>query len=96
MKATIAPNVSVALQILHAANLYEKTFGVLTFCDELGRKHARKLEPWVRNPGDGQGALKLEPWAGWQPLMRRRRMSREMQWCMKTTTRDCGHRPLRS
>ena len=64
VKATNAPNVSVALQILHEANLYEKTFGVFTFSDDLGRKHARKLEQWVRNPSDGQGAVELEPW-GW-------------------------------
>ena len=51
VKASNAPNVSVALQILHEANLYEKTFEVLTFCDELGRKHERKLEQWVYNPG---------------------------------------------
>ena len=64
VKSTIAPNVSVALQILHEANLYEKTVGVFTFCDELGRKNARRLEQWVRKPSDGQGAVALEPW-GW-------------------------------
>jgi hypothetical protein len=50
VKATIAPNISVALQLLHEADVCEKTFGVFTFCDELGRKNARRLEQWVRKP----------------------------------------------
>jgi hypothetical protein len=50
---------SALVQILHQANLYEKTFGVFTFSDDLGRKHARKLEQWVRNTRDGQGAVEL-------------------------------------
>ena len=64
VKATTAPNVSVALQILHEENVYKKTFGVFTFCDELGHKNGRRLEQWVRKPSDGQGAVALEPW-GW-------------------------------
>jgi len=54
VKATSAPNASVAMQILHDANLYAKTFGVFTFCDELGVKNGRRLKQWVRTPGEGQ------------------------------------------
>jgi hypothetical protein len=64
VKATIAPNLSDALGILHKSDLYKKTLGVFTFCDELGRKNARRLEQWVREQSDGQGAVALEPW-GW-------------------------------
>jgi len=63
VKATIAPNLSDALRILHESNLYTKTLGVFTFCDELGHKNARRLEQWVKR-SDGQGAVALEPW-GW-------------------------------
>ena len=45
-------------------NLYSKTFGVFTFCDELGKRNARRLKQWIRNPSEGQGALALEPY-GW-------------------------------
>jgi len=64
VKATIAPNLSDALRILHESNLYEKTLGVFTFCDELGKKNARRVEQWVKRSADGQGAVALEPW-GW-------------------------------
>jgi hypothetical protein len=64
VKATIAPNLSDALGILHKSNLYKKTLGVFTFCDELGKKNARRLDQWVREQSDGQGAVALEPW-GW-------------------------------
>jgi hypothetical protein len=63
VKATIAPNLSDALRILHESNLYKKTLGVFTFCDELGPKNARRLEQWVKR-SEGQGAVALEPW-GW-------------------------------
>jgi hypothetical protein len=63
VKATIAPNLSDALRILHESNVYKKTLGVFTFCDELGPKNARRLEQWVKR-SDGQGAVALEPW-GW-------------------------------
>ena len=53
VKATSAPNSSVAMQILHEANLYTKTFGVFTFCDEIGPKHARRLKQWVCEPSKG-------------------------------------------
>ena len=64
VKATTAPNTSVSMQLLHEANLYSKTFGVFTFCDELGVKNARRLKQWIRNSSDGQGAVALEP-HGW-------------------------------
>ncbi len=64
VKANLAPNQSDALGILREANLYDKTFGVFTFCDELTAKTARRLQQWVRHPSDGQGAVALEPW-GW-------------------------------
>jgi hypothetical protein len=64
VKATAAPNTSVAMQLLHEANLYSKTFGVFTFCDELGKKTSRKLNQWIRSPSEGQGAVALEPY-GW-------------------------------
>jgi hypothetical protein len=47
VKATERPNGSEALRILSEANLYNKTFGVFTFCDELTAKTARRLEQWV-------------------------------------------------
>lgn len=31
VKATSAPNASLAMQVLHDANLYRRTFGVFTF-----------------------------------------------------------------
>jgi len=53
IKATSPPNASIALRILHEADAYAKTFGVFTFCDELGIKNARRLKDWVRDPTKG-------------------------------------------
>ena len=44
VKATRAPSTSHAMQILHEADLYPKTFGIFTFCDELGVKNADRLK----------------------------------------------------
>ena len=54
VKATGAPNTSSAMQILHEANLFSKTLGVFTFCDELGIKNVRRLREWASNSSEGQ------------------------------------------
>ena len=59
IKATSPPNASIALRILHEANVYAKTFGVFTFCDELGIKNARRLKDWVRDPTKGMSLSSL-------------------------------------
>ena len=61
VKATSAPNTSNAIKILNEAQLYGKTFGVFTFCDDVNQRNAPRLKQWVRN---GQGAVVLEPY-GW-------------------------------
>ena len=61
VKATQAPNTSTAMRILNEAQLYGKTFGVFTFCDDVNQRNAPRLKQWVRN---GQGAVVLEPY-GW-------------------------------
>ena len=61
VKGTSAPNTSNAMEILHEAGLYNKTFGVFTFCDHLNPKSAIKLKQWVRNE---QNAVVLDPY-GW-------------------------------
>ena len=61
VKGTSAPNTSIAMEILHEAGLYNKTFGVFTFCDLLKRKSAPLLMQWVRNE---QNAVVLDPY-GW-------------------------------
>jgi hypothetical protein len=65
VKATSAPNTSVAMQILHEANLYPKTLGVFTFCDEMGRKHARRLKQWMREPADGKWLQRFTLYIGY-------------------------------
>ena len=61
VKATSAPNTSNAIKLLNEAQLYGKTFGVFTFCDDVNQRNAPRLKQWVRN---GQGAVVLEPY-GW-------------------------------
>jgi hypothetical protein len=61
VKATSAPNTSKAMGILDENNLYDKTLGVFTFCDEVNLRSAPRLQRWVRH---GEGAVVLEPY-GW-------------------------------
>ena len=61
VKATSRPNTSPAMKILHENKLYDKTFGVFTFCDALNTRTAPQLKRWVRN---GDGSVVLEPY-GW-------------------------------
>jgi hypothetical protein len=61
VKATSAPNTSNAIRTLNEAQLFSKTLGVFTFCDELSRRTVPRLKQWVRN---GPGAVVLEPY-GW-------------------------------
>ena len=63
IKATSPPNASIALRILHEADAYPKTFGVFTFCDELGIKSARRLKDWVRDPTKGMSLHALPRFA---------------------------------
>ena len=43
VKSTVSPNLSNALKLLQDANVFSKTFGVFTFCDDMGKRTVHQL-----------------------------------------------------
>ena len=65
--ASMAPNTSVALQLLAQEGVLNKTVGVLTMCDDLPDRHHSKLRDRLQQKGD---AVVLSPY-GWVATMNR-------------------------